>query len=189
MLHYNLQGCCVLNRRYFGEKIGLYFAWLGWYTGMLFPAAFIGLFVFLYGVITLDHCQVRYGASCLYLRLKVGMCDLGVFTDHGCTQIFLLTSSQSLLENSQKFSSLGLSIHCLCCSRATVVSSYQGGKVDIYGYTSHDMATEQITLLHGLKVILLLLFISSFPLITAKDWVNNPFFINYMVLQGPVNMS
>ncbi|KAF6117340.1 anoctamin 4 [Phyllostomus discolor] len=25
---------------------------------MLFPAAFIGLFVFLYGVITLDHCQV-----------------------------------------------------------------------------------------------------------------------------------
>ncbi|XP_074127461.1 anoctamin-4 isoform X5 [Sminthopsis crassicaudata] len=47
-----------LIRRYFGEKIGLYFAWLGWYTGMLFPAAFIGLFVFLYGVTTLDHCQV-----------------------------------------------------------------------------------------------------------------------------------
>ncbi|KAH0616784.1 hypothetical protein JD844_028174 [Phrynosoma platyrhinos] len=45
-------------RRYFGEKIGLYFAWLGWYTGMLFPAAFIGLFVFLYGVATLNHCQV-----------------------------------------------------------------------------------------------------------------------------------
>lgn len=179
MLHYNLQGCCVLNRRYFGEKIGLYFAWLGWYTGMLFPAAFIGLFVFLYGVITLDHCQVRYGASCLYLRLKVGMCD------HGCTWIFLLTSSQSLLENSQKFSSLGLSIHCLCCSRATVVSSYQGGKVDIYGYTSHDMATEQITLLHGLKVILLLLFISSFPLITAKDWVNNPFLSITWSYKGP----
>ncbi|XP_077195291.1 anoctamin-4 isoform X3 [Paroedura picta] len=47
-----------LVRRYFGEKIGLYFAWLGWYTGMLFPAAFIGLFVFLYGVATLSHCQV-----------------------------------------------------------------------------------------------------------------------------------
>ncbi|XP_054519429.1 anoctamin-4 isoform X9 [Pan troglodytes] len=47
-----------LVRRYFGEKIGLYFAWLGWYTGMLFPAAFIGLFVFLYGVTTLDHSQV-----------------------------------------------------------------------------------------------------------------------------------
>ncbi|KAG7268771.1 hypothetical protein CRUP_034255 [Coryphaenoides rupestris] len=30
-----------LIRRYFGEKIGLYFAWLGWYTGMLFPAALV----------------------------------------------------------------------------------------------------------------------------------------------------
>ncbi|CAJ0931668.1 unnamed protein product [Ranitomeya imitator] len=48
-----------LVRRYFGEKIGLYFAWLGWYTGMLFPAAIIGLFVFLYGMFTLDSCQVR----------------------------------------------------------------------------------------------------------------------------------
>ncbi|XP_040200254.1 anoctamin-4 isoform X1 [Rana temporaria] len=47
-----------LVRRYFGEKIGLYFAWLGWYTGMLFPAALIGLFVFLYGMFTLDNCQV-----------------------------------------------------------------------------------------------------------------------------------
>ncbi|XP_017287082.1 anoctamin-4 isoform X2 [Kryptolebias marmoratus] len=47
-----------LIRRYFGEKIGLYFAWLGWYTGMLFPAAVVGLFVFLYGVFTLEHCPV-----------------------------------------------------------------------------------------------------------------------------------
>ncbi|XP_014904621.1 anoctamin-4 isoform X1 [Poecilia latipinna] len=47
-----------LIRRYFGEKIGLYFAWLGWYTGMLFPAAVVGLFVFLYGVFTLEHCAV-----------------------------------------------------------------------------------------------------------------------------------
>lgn len=50
---------CCCCRRYFGEKIGLYFAWLGWYTGMLFPAALVGLFVFLYGLFTLEHCQVR----------------------------------------------------------------------------------------------------------------------------------
>ncbi|KAK3105042.1 hypothetical protein FSP39_015898 [Pinctada imbricata] len=39
-------------REYFGEKIGIYFAWLGFYTAWLLPAAAVGLAVFLYGVIT-----------------------------------------------------------------------------------------------------------------------------------------
>ncbi|GMR38566.1 hypothetical protein PMAYCL1PPCAC_08761 [Pristionchus mayeri] len=39
-----------LVKRYFGSKIGLYFAWLGYYTKTLYPAAFIGLVCFFFGV-------------------------------------------------------------------------------------------------------------------------------------------
>ncbi|KAF2366911.1 Anoctamin dimerization domain [Trinorchestia longiramus] len=41
-------------REYFGEKIGIYFAWLGFYTGWLLPAAVVGLIVFLYGLVTIN---------------------------------------------------------------------------------------------------------------------------------------
>ncbi|XP_031420184.1 anoctamin-1a isoform X4 [Clupea harengus] len=43
-----------LVRKYFGEKIGLYFAWLGVYTQMLIPASLVGVFVFLYGCVSVD---------------------------------------------------------------------------------------------------------------------------------------
>jgi anoctamin-7 len=57
-------------RAYFGEKIGLYFAWLGQYTAWLLLPSFVGLLVFLYGVATinspdntdaLDICNSRKG--------------------------------------------------------------------------------------------------------------------------------
>ncbi|XP_069544681.1 anoctamin-9-like isoform X2 [Brachyistius frenatus] len=35
---------------YFGEKVALYYLWLGWYTKLLVPAAALGLIVFLYGL-------------------------------------------------------------------------------------------------------------------------------------------
>ncbi|XP_042582779.1 LOW QUALITY PROTEIN: anoctamin-1-like [Cyprinus carpio] len=44
-----------LVRKYFGEKVGLYFAWLGVYTQMLIPAAIVGVIVFLYGCATVDN--------------------------------------------------------------------------------------------------------------------------------------
>uniref|UniRef100_G3NCR8 Anoctamin n=1 Tax=Gasterosteus aculeatus aculeatus TaxID=481459 RepID=G3NCR8_GASAC len=43
-----------LVRKYFGEKIGLYFAWLGLYTQMLIPASLVGVIVFLYGCATVN---------------------------------------------------------------------------------------------------------------------------------------
>uniref|UniRef100_A0AAZ3R5R7 Anoctamin n=1 Tax=Oncorhynchus tshawytscha TaxID=74940 RepID=A0AAZ3R5R7_ONCTS len=43
-----------LIRKYYGEKIGIYFAWLGFYTEMLFFAAVVGLICFLYGLFTFD---------------------------------------------------------------------------------------------------------------------------------------
>uniref|UniRef100_A0A673KKG9 Anoctamin n=1 Tax=Sinocyclocheilus rhinocerous TaxID=307959 RepID=A0A673KKG9_9TELE len=43
--------CMHVNfRDYFGEKVALYYLWLGWYTRMLVPASVIGIVVFLYGL-------------------------------------------------------------------------------------------------------------------------------------------
>ncbi|KAF1549896.1 Anoctamin-6, partial [Eudyptes moseleyi] len=43
-------------RKYYGEKIGIYFAWLGFYTNMLIVAAVVGVGCFLYGCLTKDNC-------------------------------------------------------------------------------------------------------------------------------------
>lgn len=53
-------------KEYFGHEIGLYFAWLGFYTAMLVPLAIFALIVFLYGIISagsyipvLDMCDEK----------------------------------------------------------------------------------------------------------------------------------
>ncbi|CAJ0968129.1 unnamed protein product [Ranitomeya imitator] len=40
-------------REYFGEKVAIYFAWLGFYTAWLLPAAVIGTGVFISGILTM----------------------------------------------------------------------------------------------------------------------------------------
>ncbi|XP_037694362.1 anoctamin-9 isoform X6 [Choloepus didactylus] len=45
-------------RDYFGEKVALYFAWLGWYTTMLVPAAVAGVLVFLSGFSLFHASQI-----------------------------------------------------------------------------------------------------------------------------------
>uniref|UniRef100_H0XDL6 Anoctamin n=2 Tax=Otolemur garnettii TaxID=30611 RepID=H0XDL6_OTOGA len=45
-----------LIRKYYGEKIGIYFAWLGYYTQMLLLAAIVGVACFLYGYLNQDNC-------------------------------------------------------------------------------------------------------------------------------------
>lgn len=41
-------------KEYFGVKIALYFAWLGFYTAMLLPAAIVGIACFTYSLLTLN---------------------------------------------------------------------------------------------------------------------------------------
>ena len=44
-------------RHYFGEKVAIYFSWLGFYTLMLVPASIVGFAVFIYGLATLGQDQ------------------------------------------------------------------------------------------------------------------------------------
>lgn len=61
-------------KEYFGVKIGLYFAWLGFYTHMLFPAAVIGLLCFVYSCLTLYTNQPSEDICNKQLDIK--MCPL-----------------------------------------------------------------------------------------------------------------
>ncbi|KAL7833615.1 hypothetical protein AOLI_G00285750 [Acnodon oligacanthus] len=71
-----------LIRKYYGEKIGIYFAWLGFYTEMLFFAAVMGVICFVYGLLSYDDnitskeiCNPNVGG-------KIVMCPL---CDKKCT--------------------------------------------------------------------------------------------------------
>lgn len=64
---------------YFGVKIGLYFAWLGYYTYMLMLASIFGICCFLYSWFTLDSDKPSQDICSGALDIK--MCPL---CDHWC---------------------------------------------------------------------------------------------------------
>ncbi|XP_054627529.1 anoctamin-5b isoform X2 [Dunckerocampus dactyliophorus] len=71
-----------LIRKYYGEKIGIYFAWLGFYTEMLFFAAVMGFICFTYGVLSYDDnisskeiCDRNIGGSIIMCPLCDKKCS------------------------------------------------------------------------------------------------------------------
>ncbi|KAG7282118.1 hypothetical protein CRUP_008230 [Coryphaenoides rupestris] len=83
-----------LVRKYFGEKIGLYFAWLGLYTQMLIPASVVGVIVFLYGCATVDD-NIPSMEIC-HPRYNITMCPL---CDKACSYWRLSTASAMFMEH------------------------------------------------------------------------------------------
>ncbi|KAM4617454.1 anoctamin-5 isoform 1-T1 [Discoglossus pictus] len=65
-----------LIRKYYGEKIGIYFAWLGFYTEMLFFAAIVGFICFLYGLITMDDSTSSKQICDDHIGGQIIMCPL-----------------------------------------------------------------------------------------------------------------
>ena len=65
-----------VSRLYFGEKIAIYFAWLGFYTGWLLPAAVVGVLVFLYGVLTMSTNTIAKETCNAHNNVTYRMCPL-----------------------------------------------------------------------------------------------------------------
>ncbi|XP_022668609.1 anoctamin-7-like isoform X3 [Varroa destructor] len=94
-------------REYFGEKIAIYFAWLGLYTAWLLPAAGVGILVFIYGIVNVatdkptaelcasdyiyrmcPRCEERYGCDFWYLSEICIFTKLTYLFDHPGTVFY-----------------------------------------------------------------------------------------------------
>uniref|UniRef100_A0A670JK09 Anoctamin n=1 Tax=Podarcis muralis TaxID=64176 RepID=A0A670JK09_PODMU len=81
-----------LVRKYYGEKIGIYFAWLGFYTQMLLLAAVVGLGCFLYGYFMKDNCTWSQEVCDPNIGGKIIMCPQ---CDQECTYWNLTITCES----------------------------------------------------------------------------------------------
>ncbi|XP_016059095.1 PREDICTED: anoctamin-7 [Miniopterus natalensis] len=91
-------------RRYFGEKVAFYFAWLGFYTGWLLPAAVVGTLVFLVGCFmvfsdtptqelcssadSFEMCPLCLNCPFWLLSSACSLVQAGRLFDHGGTVFF-----------------------------------------------------------------------------------------------------
>ncbi|CAF0845476.1 unnamed protein product [Brachionus calyciflorus] len=64
-----------LIRRYFGEKVAFYFAWLGFYTGSLFLLSIFGILTLVYGLITYEF-DIPSRDICNKNRTNIFLCPL-----------------------------------------------------------------------------------------------------------------
>uniref|UniRef100_A0A3P8U664 Anoctamin n=1 Tax=Amphiprion percula TaxID=161767 RepID=A0A3P8U664_AMPPE len=81
-----------LVRKYYGEKIGIYFAWLGFYTEMLLFAAVVGTICFIYGFLTYDDNQWSKEICSEKIGGNIVMCPL---CDKKCSYWKLNTTCNS----------------------------------------------------------------------------------------------
>ncbi|XP_070686342.1 anoctamin-5 isoform X2 [Pempheris klunzingeri] len=81
-----------LVRKYYGEKIGIYFAWLGFYTEMLFFAAIVGTICFVYGFLTYDDNEWSKEICSEEIGGNIVMCPL---CDKKCSYWKLNTTCNS----------------------------------------------------------------------------------------------
>ncbi|XP_065496258.1 anoctamin-7 [Caloenas nicobarica] len=96
-------------RKYFGEKVAFYFAWLGFYTGWLLPAAVVGMVVFITGIFLMfndvpsqeicesaeQYWMCPLCKNCSYWQLSriCGTFMAGRLFDHGGTIFFSIFMS------------------------------------------------------------------------------------------------
>ncbi|XP_018108013.1 anoctamin-6 isoform X2 [Xenopus laevis] len=81
-----------LVRKYYGEKIGIYFAWLGFYTRMLIVAAIVGVGCFLYGVKSQETCTWSKEVCDPNIGGKIIMCPQ---CDKACNYWYLNITCES----------------------------------------------------------------------------------------------
>lgn len=77
---YFLKFVFFVCRGYFGEKVGIYFLWFGFYIFMLISVVIVGVVVFIYGlVIIMDDVFRLVKVVCVLIKFSYS-CSL-IFSD------------------------------------------------------------------------------------------------------------